>query len=109
MIRDICDIADKYCDGYVRWTTRNNIEFMVNNKAKLEPLMNELLKSRGNWFPMGGTGDSITNIVHTQGWVHCHTPAIDASGPVKAVMDELFEYFTSMKLPARCVSLWPAA
>ncbi len=35
----------------------------------------------------------ITNIVHTQGWVHCHTPATDASGPVKAVMDELFDYF----------------
>jgi dissimilatory sulfite reductase beta subunit len=73
---------------------------MVDNKAKLQPLINEL-KSRGNWFPIGGTGASITNIVHTQGWIHCHTPAIDASGPVKAVMDELFEYFTSMKLPAQ--------
>ncbi len=43
----------------------------------------------------------MTNIVHTQGWVHCHTPATDASGVVKAVMDELFDYFTSMKLPAQ--------
>jgi len=100
LIRDICDVADKHCGGYVRWTTRNNVEFMVDNKAKLQPLINEL-KSRGNWFPIGGTGASITNIVHTQGWIHCHTPAIDASGPVKAVMDELFEYFTSMKLPAQ--------
>ncbi len=100
LIREICDIADKHCGGYVRWTTRNNVEFMVDNKAKLQPLMNDL-KSRGNWFPIGGTGASITNIVHTQGWVHCHTPAIDASGPVKAVMDELYEYFTSMKLPAQ--------
>jgi len=24
-------------------------------------------------FPVGGTGASITNIVHTQGWIHCHT------------------------------------
>jgi sulfite reductase beta subunit len=39
--------------------------------------------------------------VHTQGWVHCHTPAIDASGVVKAVMDDLFEYFNSHKLPAQ--------
>lgn len=100
LIRDICDIADKHCGGYVRWTTRNNVEFMVDNKAKLQPLIDEL-KSRGNWFPIGGTGAGITNIVHTQGWAHCHTPAIDASGPVKAVMDELFEYFTSMKLPAQ--------
>ncbi len=59
------------------------------------------LRSRGSWFPIGGTGNSITNIVHTQGWAHCHTPAIDASGVVKAVMDELFDYFGSHKLPAQ--------
>ncbi|MCI5158780.1 MAG: dissimilatory-type sulfite reductase subunit beta, partial [Candidatus Electrothrix sp. AUS1_2] len=50
---------------------------------------------------IGGTGACVTNIVHTQGWVHCHTPATDASGPVKAVMDDLFEYFGSMTLPAQ--------
>jgi len=98
-IREICEIADKYCDGYLRFTTRNNIEFLVSDKSKLEPLLKDL-KSRGNKFPVGGTGAGVTNIVHTQGWIHCHTPAIDASGIVKAVMDELFEYFTSMKLPA---------
>ena len=100
LIRDVCDVADKFCDGYLRFTTRNNIEFLVTDKAKLEPLKAEL-KSRGNWFPIGATGNSITNIVHTQGWAHCHTPAIDASGVVKAVMDELFDYFGSHKLPAQ--------
>jgi len=40
-------------------------------------------------------------VVHTQGWIHCHTPATDASGVVKAVMDELHEYFTTKSLPAR--------
>ena len=30
---EICEIADKYCDGHVRWTTRNNIEFMVTDEA----------------------------------------------------------------------------
>lgn len=44
---------------------------------------------------------SVTNIVHTQGWIHCHTPAIDASGVVKAIMDEIFDYFGSHKLPAQ--------
>jgi len=29
-IREICEIADKYCDGHLRFTTRNNIEFMVD-------------------------------------------------------------------------------
>lgn len=100
LIREICDIADKYCDGYLRWTTRNNVEFLVSDKTKVQPLLDDL-KGRGNWFPVGGTGHSVTNIVHTQGWAHCHTPAIDASGVVKAVMDELFEYFGSHKLPAQ--------
>jgi len=99
-IRELCDIADKHCDGFLRWTTRNNVEFMVDSKAKVEPLLKDLA-SRGNKFPVGGTGAGITSIVHTQGWVHCHTPATDASGVVKAVMDVLFEHFISMKLPAR--------
>ncbi len=100
LIREMCDIADRHCDGYLRFTTRNNVEFMVDSKDKVQPLIDDL-KGRGNKFPIGGTGACVTNIVHTQGWVHCHTPATDASGPVKAVMDELFEYFGSMKLPAQ--------
>jgi len=99
-IREICDVADAHCDGYLRFTTRNNIEFMVDSKDKVQPLLDDLA-SRGNKFPVGGTGAGVTNIVHTQGWIHCHTPATDASGPVKAVMDELFDYFTSMTLPAQ--------
>jgi len=99
-VREICDIADAHCDGHLRFTTRNNIEFMVDSKDKVQPLLDDLA-SRGNKFPVGGTGAGVTNIVHTQGWIHCHTPATDASGPVKAVMDDLFEYFTSMTLPAQ--------
>ena len=100
LIREICDVADAHCDGFVRWTTRNNVEFMVDSKAKVQPLLDDL-KSRGNKFPVGGTGASVSNCVHTQGWIHCHTPATDASGVVKAVMDELFDYFVSHKLPAQ--------
>jgi sulfite reductase beta subunit len=97
-IRDLCDLADKFCGGYLRFTSRHNVEFLVSEEANVEPLLAEL-KAKG--LPVGGTGNSITNIVHTQGWVHCHTPATDASGIVKAVMDELFEYFETMKLPAK--------
>jgi sulfite reductase beta subunit len=96
--RDLCDLADKYCEGFLRFTSRHNVEFLVSDKAKLQPLM-AALKEYG--LPAGGTGHSVTNIVHTQGWIHCHTPAIDASGIVKAVMDDLFEYFGSHKLPAQ--------
>lgn len=102
-IREVCDIADKHCDGFLRFTTRNNIEFMVDSKDKVQPLLDTLASyGNGTKYPVGGTGAGITNIVHTQGWVHCHTPATDASGVVKAVMDELFDYFGSHKLPAQC-------
>jgi sulfite reductase beta subunit len=96
-IREICDVADKYCDGYLRFTSRNSIEFMTPLKDNLKPLMNEIHSLN---LPIGGTGRSIPNVVHTQGWVHCHSAATDASGPVKAIMDELYDYFISMKLPA---------
>jgi len=104
-IREICEIADKHCDGHVRWTTRNNIEFMVDDESKVQPLVDDLISRKqpggGYKFPIGGTGAGISNIVHTQGWLHCHTPATDASGPVKAAMDVLFEDFQSMRLPAK--------
>ena len=95
-IREICEIADKYCDGYLRFTSRHNIEFLLSDKEKVAPLLAEL-ESKG--YPVGGTGHAISNIVHTQGWVHCHTPATDASGVVKALMDEIYDYFVTMKLP----------
>lgn len=97
-IRDLCDLADKYCNGHLRFTSRHNVEFLVSDKAKLEPLIDEL---NASGYVIGGTGKGITNIIHTQGWVHCHTPATDASGPVKAVMDTLIDYFNGKKtLPA---------
>jgi len=105
LLREACEIADKHCDGHLRFTTRNNIEFMVDSKDKVEPLKQDLAGRKfaagSNKFPIGGTGACITNVVHTQGWVHCHTPATDASGTVKATMDVLFDQFTDMKLPAQ--------
>jgi sulfite reductase beta subunit len=104
-VRELCDIADKYCNGYFRFTTRNNIEFMVDTLDKLQALKKDLVSRKhvsGSFkFPIGGTGAGVTNMVHTQGYIHCHTPATDASGMVKAVMDDLFEYFQSMTLPAQ--------
>jgi len=98
-IRMICDLADKYCEGYLRFTSRHNIEFMFTDKSKIEPLIAELKKIG---HPVGGTGPAITSIVHTQGWIHCHSAATDASGIVKAVMDGVIEHFQNMDLPAKC-------
>ncbi|SIN92442.1 dissimilatory-type sulfite reductase subunit beta [Halodesulfovibrio marinisediminis] len=103
-IREICEIADKHCDGYLRFTTRNNVEFMTDSEDKLAALKEDLASRKfdggSNKFPVGGTGAGISNIVHTQGWIHCHTPATDASGPVKAVMDTVFDDFQNHRLPA---------
>jgi sulfite reductase beta subunit len=103
-IREICEIAEKHCDGHLRFTTRNNIEFMVDSKDKVEPLIQDLESRKfdgGSFkFPVGGTGAGISNIVHTQGWIHCHTPATDASGTVKATMDEVFADFKDHRMPA---------
>ncbi len=95
-VREISDIAEKYCDGYLRFTSRHNVEFLVSDKSKLEPLQKEL-KEKG--YTIGGIGNRVSNIVHTQGWVHCHSAATDASGLVKVLMDELYDYFTSKELP----------
>lgn len=97
-IRNFADLADKYCGGYLRFTSRNNVEFLLSEESNIDPLIKEL---RALGHPVGGTGHSIPGIVHTQGWVHCHSAATDASGLVKSVMDDLIGYFTDMKLPAK--------
>jgi sulfite reductase beta subunit len=97
-IRLFADLADKFCGGYLRYTRRNNVEFLVTDEKQVEPLIARL---RAEGYPVGGTGPSITNIVHTQGWVHCHSAASDASGVVKSVMDDLFPHFEKMDLPAK--------
>src|SRR5271157_2707897 len=97
-IRDLCDIADKYCDGHLRFTSRSNVEFMTPKKENVEPLIKDVQKLG---LPVGGIGNVISNVVHTQGWIHCHSSATDASGLVKSVMDALFDHFTEQKLPAK--------
>jgi len=98
-VREVCELADKFCGGYLRFTTRNNVEFLVSDAGQLQPLLDEL-KKRGHMI--GGVGHSISNIVHTQGWVHCKSAVTDASGLTKAVMDELHPYFTGdIKIPSR--------
>ena len=97
-IRWIADLAENYCGGHVRWTSRNNVEFLLDSDEKIDELIKEI---KANGFMVGGIGNTISNIVHTQGWVHCHSSATDASGIVKAVMDDLAEYFESNTLPGK--------
>ena len=102
-IREMAAIAEKYCGGYLRFTTRNNIELLVSDEKQLQPLLDELKAKK---ILIGGLGDSvhgyhITNIVHTQGWIHCHSACTDASGLVKVIMDDLSEYFNEKTTPGK--------
>ncbi|MDH4127849.1 MAG: dissimilatory-type sulfite reductase subunit beta [Spirochaetota bacterium] len=96
--RRLCDLADKYADGYLRFTVRNNVEFMTAKQENVEPLIKEL-EALGH--PVGGTGNSISSMSHTQGWLHCDIPATDASGFMKSLMDELINEFLNEEMPNR--------
>lgn len=84
--------------------TRNNIEFMVTDETTLktprEDLASRKFAASSYKSPIDGAGTGVSNIVYTQDWMHCHTPATDASGPVKAVIDTTFDEFKNMRLPA---------
>lgn len=95
-LREISAISDKYCGGYLRFTTRNNIEFLVSEEKNVQPLLDELKAKK---YLAGGIGNRISNVVHTQGWVHCHSACTDASGLVKSLMDAFIDYFTDKELP----------
>jgi len=98
-IRNISDIAEKYCGGFLRFTTRNNVEFLVSDESQLQPLIAELDEKN---YLIGGVGLSISNVVHTQGWIHCKSAVTDASGITKGIMDDMADYFTGkIKVPAR--------
>jgi len=97
-IRKLADIADQFADGYVRFTTRSNIEYMVTDSGKVDGLIKALTDGG---FPVGGTANSVSMIAHTQGWMHCDIPGTDASGAVKALMDELYGELIKCEMPNR--------
>ncbi|MCP4284324.1 MAG: dissimilatory-type sulfite reductase subunit beta, partial [Gammaproteobacteria bacterium] len=99
LLRKICDIADRFCDGFLRFTIRCNLEFSTEKKENVEPLIKAVKEELG--FPIGGTGPSVSNILHTQGWLHCNLPASDAAGAVKALMDDLIHEFENEEMPNR--------
>ena len=99
VVEKICSIADRFCQGFLRFSMRTNVEFMVEKAEEVEPLIEAIKSELG--FPIGGTGPSISNISHTQGWLHCNLPGTDAAGTVKALMDDLIEEFENERFPNR--------
>ena len=89
-LREITRIANELGDGFIRFTIRSNLEYMVDSEAKVAPMI-EAIEKAG--LIVGGTGPTITAPSHTQGWLHCDIPGSDASGVVKSMMDELVTEF----------------
>ncbi len=105
-IRLFADLADKYCGGHLRFTSRNNVEFLLDDPAKIEPLKKDLQEAG---FPVGGTNNAISNIVHTQGWVHCHSSATDASGLSSPSWTPCSITSRRRNCPPSCALPWRAA
>lgn len=115
-IHEICEIADKYCDGHVRWMIRSNTEFMVTDEVTLKALKEDPASRKfiaGSYkSPIGGTGVGVSNTVHTQGWMYYHIPTTDTSDPVKVMTDTMFDELKDTCLPApvrislaRCINM----
>jgi sulfite reductase beta subunit len=94
----LCDIADKYCEGTLRFTSKHSIDWIIPKEEDIDKLIKEV-EELG--LPVGGTGNAMHSIVQCTGWIHCHTPATDAPGIAKAICDELLPYFQRDDLPAR--------
>ncbi len=94
---EICDLADRYSGGYFRITQRNSLEFVDVAPERIQQLVNEV-EAMG--FPVGGTRNSLHNIVACPAWIHCNLPATDSPGIAKALGDALIGEFRSQTLPS---------
>ncbi|MDR2743677.1 MAG: hypothetical protein LBB66_00500 [Desulfovibrio sp.] len=45
-IREICELADKYCDGELNFTSGNDVEFILTSQEKVGALKGELGERR---------------------------------------------------------------
>ncbi len=89
-VHRLCDIADRYCGGYIKFTSRHNVSFVVPRAGDVDKVVQEA-ESLG--FPVGGTGNSMKSIIHCVGMSHCHTPAADAPSIAKSLYEEFYEDF----------------
>jgi len=89
-VHEMCDIADKYCDGYLKFTSRHNASFMVPKEENVDKVIKEV---EGLGFPVGGTDHSMKAIIQCVGWTHCHTAATDSPSITKALYEEFYDEF----------------
>jgi sulfite reductase beta subunit len=105
-IRKLCDIADTYAEGHVRFTIRSNIEYMVSDPGQGRAADSSADQQR---LPGRRHRQLGVMIAHTQGWLHCDIPGTDASGAVKALMDDCTPSSSRKRCPTACTCPPPAA
>jgi sulfite reductase beta subunit len=81
----------------VRFTIRSNIEFMVSDPAKVEPL---IARHAGRLPGRRHRQLGVDDLAHA-GLAALRHPGTDASGAVKALMDELYSEFVREDMPNR--------
>ena len=60
-MRTLCDIADNYSDGFIRFTIRSNPEFYVTEESRVQPLIDAL---EGAGFVYTIEGQPLENIYY---------------------------------------------
>jgi len=89
-VHQLCDIADKYCQGHLKFTYRFNVSFIVPNEEDVDKVIEEV---EGLGFPVGGTNRSFKTMFHCAGYAHCHTAATDSPSVAKALYEEFYDDF----------------
>jgi sulfite reductase beta subunit len=96
-IREICESPSQYCDGYLRFTSRHNVEFpglRPGEGGSAPPGVSSPAK-----YSVGGRATPCRHRPHPGVGPLPHA-GHGRLGPVKALMDEIHDYFVTMKLPA---------
>ena len=98
LARRICEVANRYCGGYLRITRRHSLELVGVPEAEIDGAIAALLELG---LPVGGADRTPHNIVCCTGWIHCQFAATDAPAIAKAISDALWEDFQGEGYPAK--------
>lgn len=96
-IRWFVDVVEEYAEG-LRVTARNSLELVGVKPEKLDELLN-LLRKEG--WPVGGTGNTLHQIVCCSSFLYCQQAVIDGPSIMKAIADALYQDFMEEGYPAK--------
>lgn len=98
LARIICNLADRYTEGYLRITRRHSLELVGVKPEEIDEVIQKLVALG---LPVGGADRSLHNVVACTGWIHCQFAAAGAAAISKAISDSLYDLFLAEELPAK--------